>query len=115
MNSNAKKGTQMKILNKMTATQELNGIMKELVKAVARKYKHQFRKAIQANTQTALALFDNFCAEKGIPERQETIMLRKLYFDIVFDPCDDLDERLLEMREMIQNNRADELTAPKKK
>lgn len=110
-----KKGTQMKILNKPSAIQELNDIMKKIVKATAQKYKSQFRNAIKTNTETALALFDNFCAEKGITERQETIILRKLYFDIVFDYCGDLDERLMEMREMIQNDKVDELIESKRK
>lgn len=82
----------------------VNKQIKEIAKAKAYKYERQFRKAVEMGTINELVAFDDFCAIKGVPMRQESMVLRKLYFGVVFYDID-LTDYLCRLCEYIQYDR----------
>lgn len=82
----------------------INKQMKDIAKARTYKYARQFRKAIEMSAINELVAFDEFCAVKGVPVRQESLVLRKLFFGVVFYDID-LTDHLCKLCEYIQYDR----------
>lgn len=94
----------MKIEKRKTAMINVNKQIKDIAKAKAYKYERQFRKAVEMSAINELVTFDEFCAIRGVPVRQESMVLRKLYFGVVFYDID-LTDYLCKLYEYIQYDR----------
>jgi hypothetical protein len=82
----------------------VNKQIKDIAKAKTYKYERHFRKAIEMSTINELVAFDDFCAIRGVPVRQESLVLRQLYFGVVFYDID-LTDYLCRLYEYIQYDR----------